>query len=195
MGPRAITVTKVPGRMIKRDLLWRMMPWSEWCYRIRPLAWFLISLEWVHHQRKPWWGRRVSCPSQQGCGMTWIWDGLGHRPWGPANTLSISKTACFIHGYGLCGEMSFSWMTSPFESFITQFLNRWYRYPVRPTVIFFCPFPLLQVCPKLLSLSHTNLLHLQEATLASFPTRHPPWDLKTSSHTVPLPDVVSPNSG
>lgn len=60
---------------------------------------------------------------------------------------------------------------------------------------FFCPFPLLQVCPKLLSPSHTNLLHLQEATLASFPTRHPPWDLKTSSHTVPLPDVVSPNSG
>lgn len=43
----------------------------------------------------------------------------------------------------------FSWMTSPFRSFIIQFLKRWCRSPWGP--LWFLPLLLLQVHPKLLS--------------------------------------------
>ena len=148
MDPNAITVTEVPGRMIKTDRLWRVIPWSEWHYRIRPLG---LTSDFRGVSAAPQTGSLS--PSQQG-----MWHDLdlrwpGTQTWGPVNTQNISNIACLIHGYGLWGEMSFSRMTSLFKSFMTQFLNSCGRNPVRSTVIV-APFHIARCIPKSFTLTH-----------------------------------------
>lgn len=148
MDPSAITATKVPGRVIKRDLLWRVIPWGEWRYRIRPLG---LTSDFRGVSTAPETGS--FSPSQQG-----MWRDLdlrwpGTQTWGPVNTQNISNTACLIHGYGLWGETSFSWMTSLFKSFMTQFPNSCGRNPVRSTVIF-VPSHFFRCIPNSLTLIH-----------------------------------------
>lgn len=147
MDPSAITATKVPGRVIKRDLLWRVIPWSE-CYRIRPLC---LTSDFHGVSTTPETGSLS--PSQQG-----MWHALdlrwpGTQTWGLVNTQNSSNTACLIHGYGLRGETSFSRMTSLFKSFMTQFLNSCGRNPVKPTVIV-APSHISRCIPKSFTLIH-----------------------------------------
>ena len=171
--------------MTKRDLLWRVIPWREWCYRIRPLG---LTSDFHGVSTAP---EKVSPHLSRGCGMTWIWGGLGHRP-EDQRTHRASLTQ-LIHGSGLWGEMSFSWMTSLFKSFVTQFLNSCGRNAVRSTVIF---------VPSHFSRCIPNSSHPHTLTFYIHRRSHwPPFQLlilpKTSRlhHIVPLPNMFSHSSG
>lgn len=130
-------------------------------------AWLLISVEWVQHHR-----RGVSPHLSRGCGMTWIWDGLGHRPenrW----THRTSLTQLVLYMAMGCEEKRASLRC------LHYLRASWHSSWTAVAETLWGPLWLLPLSTSLgasqsPSLSYTNLLHLQEVTLASFPTPHPP---------------------
>lgn len=122
-------------------------------------------------------------PFQQGSGMDPAprWPGIHTRR--TRNAPCISKTVCSVHDHGLWGEMNSSWTTAPFQTFITRFLNRWHKYPGKPTVIFapahFSGFISSSCRSYILVFGYPGLLL--------------PRDLRALSCIVPKPSVPSPS--